>query len=299
MKKAVIALFLAAGIIFTIPVNANAQSDYEFYFFGINLKCFQESNWLKVTAGAVASVLVHELGHALYLQSRGKDWKLKSSSSGFAIHTYDNLSERESQNFGRAGFALQSGIGAILTAFEKTRSSDFTKGWVGINAFQICSYKVRNHDMGDDFEMIDRGGGNGDFEFGVFYLMSSYNLLKLDVPAQMPHFSVTTKAKAWPGSFYTWKNSQINMSQFQDAPFRPISAPACAVHADRSGSNFGTLVKLQHYPRNTQYIFNLSKKPDEFENEHLIFSRNIDRMSPEKNERILLTSFRERATYDN
>lgn len=257
MKKTVIVLFLATGIIFTIPVNTNAQSDYEFYFFGINLKSFQESNWIEVTAGAVASVLVHELGHALYLQSQGKDWELKSSSSGFAIHTNDNLSDRETQNFGRAGFVLQTGIGAILTAFKKTRNSDFTKGWVSINAFQICSYKGRNHDIGDDFEMIDKGGGNGDFEFGVFYLMSSYNLLKLDVPAQMPCFSATTKAKTWPESFYARKKQP------------------------------------------NQYIFNLSKKPDEFENEHLIFSRNIDKMSPEKNEPILLTSFREQVTYDN
>ena len=124
-----IALFLTAGIIFAVTVDANAQSDYEFYFFGINLKSFQESNWLEVTAGAVASVLVHELGHALYLQSQGKDWDLQSSSSsGLAIHTSDTLSENQYRNFGRAGFPLQTFIGAVLTTFDKTRHSDFTKG---------------------------------------------------------------------------------------------------------------------------------------------------------------------------
>ena len=258
MKKTVIALFLAAGIIFSIPVNANAQSDYEFYFFGINLKTFQESNWVKVTAGAVASVLVHELGHALYLQSQGKDWDLQSSSSsGLAIHTSDSLSKNQYRNFGRAGFALQTFIGAVLTTFEKTRYSDFTKGWVGMNAFEVCSYSGRNHDIGHDFEMIERGGGNEDFELRVFYLISSYNLLKMDVPAQMPYFSAKTKAKVWPEGFYSWKE-QTN-----------------------------------------QHIFNLSKKPDEIENEHLIFNLNIDKMFPDKNERIFLTSFREQATYDN
>jgi len=196
MKKTVIALFLAVGIIFAISVNANAQSDYEFYFLGINLKSFQESNWLKVTAGAVASVLFHELGHALYLQTQGKDWGLQSSSSsGLAIHTSDPLSEDQYRNFGRAGFALQTFIGAVLTTFEKTRYSDFTKGWVGMNAFQVCSYNGRNHDIGNDFEMIERGGGNGDLELGAFYLISSYNLLKMDMPAQIPYFSAATKAK--------------------------------------------------------------------------------------------------------
>ena len=253
--KTAISVLLVLTLIFIIPVKADAQSDYEFYFFGINLKSFQESNWIEVTAGAVASVLVHELGHALYLESQGKNWELKSSSSGFAIHTYDNLSERESRNFGRAGFALQTFIGAVLTTFEKTRSSDFTKGWVGMNAFEVCSYNGRNHDIGSDFEMIERGGGNGDLEFGAFYLISSYNLLKMDMPAQMPYFSATTKAEAWPKSFLAWEK-QTN-----------------------------------------QHIFNLSKKPDE--NEHLIFNLNIDKMLPDENERIFLTSFREQATYDN
>ncbi len=51
-----------------------------------------------------------------------------------------------------------------------------------------------------------------------------------------------------------------HMSQFENVPFRslalicPISAPACALHADRSGENYGTLMKLQRYPRNTQCI---------------------------------------------
>ena len=217
MKKTVIALFLAAGIIFTIPVNADAQSDYEFYFFGINLKSFQNSNWLEVTAGAVVSVLVHELGHALYLQSQGKDWDLQSSSSsGLAIHTSDSLSENQYRNFGRAGFALQTFIGTVLTTFENTRHSDFTKGWVGMNAFQVCSYDGRNHDIGNDFEMIERGGGNGDFELGVFYLIGSYNLLKMDTPTQMPFFSVPTRAKAWPESFFAWEkqSDQYRLSSY-------------------------------------------------------------------------------------
>lgn len=178
-KKNVFVLMAVIMILF-IPVHVTAQSDFEFYFFGINLKSFQESNWLKVTAGALASVLVHELGHALYLQSQGKDWEFKTGSSGLAIHTSDPLSDSQCRNFGRAGFALQTFIGTALTVFESTRYSDFTKGWVGMNAFQVCSYKGRDHDMGDDFAMIDTGGGNGDLELGVFYLASSYNLLKLD-----------------------------------------------------------------------------------------------------------------------
>ncbi|MCP4371829.1 MAG: hypothetical protein GY797_27485 [Deltaproteobacteria bacterium] len=220
MKKTVVALFLTAGIIFTIPVHAKAQSDYEFYFFGINLKSFQDSNWLKVIAGAVASVLVHELGHALYLQSQGKDWDLQSSSSsGLAIHTSNSLSDNQYRNFGRAGFTLQTFVGAVLTTFQNTKYSDFTRGWVGMNAFQVCSYNERNRDLGDDFKLIERGGGNKNFELGAFYLISSYNLLKMDMPAQMPFFSTATKAITWPKSFLTrQKQSDQYMLSSSDKP---------------------------------------------------------------------------------
>lgn len=162
-----------------IPIQANAQ-DWEFYFFGVNMKSFQKSNWVEVATGVIASILVHELGHALYLQSQGKDWNFKVSSSCFSIHTSDSLSKSQSRNFGRAGFVLQMGIGSILTTFEKAKYSDFTKGWVGINALQICSYKIRHHNDLNDFNMINEGNGNANLELGIFYLIGSYNLLKLN-----------------------------------------------------------------------------------------------------------------------
>ncbi len=211
---------MTSVILFAKPIHATAQSGYEFYFFGINLKSFQDSHWLKVTTGAVASVLVHELGHALYLQSQGKNWKLRSSSShGLAIHTPDPLTENQYRNFGRAGFVLQTFIGTMLTTFENTKYADFTKGWAGMNAFQASSYKGRNHDIGGDFEMIDNGGGKGDLELGVFYLMSSYNLLKMDLPAQLPYFSTATDDGTWLKTFLTWKNhSDQSMLSSTDKP---------------------------------------------------------------------------------
>ncbi len=57
---------------------------------------------------------------------------------------------------------------------------DFTKGWVGMNALQITSYRFRPHDIDDDFAMIDKGGGNSDLDFAIFSLLSFNNLLCLD-----------------------------------------------------------------------------------------------------------------------
>ncbi|MEJ2278761.1 MAG: hypothetical protein P8Y70_13595, partial [Candidatus Lokiarchaeota archaeon] len=115
-------------ILYTAP--AIAQAGFEFYFFGLNMKSFQNSNWLKVAAGAVASICIHELGHAVYLESIGKSYNFETSlPSGYSVQTDEDLTDTQWRNFGRAGFALQTLVGTGLTLFDKTRQSDFIKGW--------------------------------------------------------------------------------------------------------------------------------------------------------------------------
>jgi hypothetical protein len=161
--------------------SANAGSGFEFYFFGQNLKTFQNCNLAELVVGAVASVAAHELGHALYAELAGKSWELEASvPSGFAVHSNDSFSDREYRDFGRSGFALQTVIGVVLTSFEKTRNSDFTKGWVGMNAIEASAYKIRPRNGGDDFDLVDRGGGNGDIEYAVVSVLSLNNLRRLE-----------------------------------------------------------------------------------------------------------------------
>jgi len=192
-------VILIFAILVGLPQIAGAQSDYEFYFFGVNLKSFQGANWLKVAAGAAASLLVHELGHALYLESQGKKWDHELSfPSGLAITTQGPLSDRQYRNFGRAGFALQTGIGVFLASIPATQNSDFTRGWVGFNSFQALSYNFRSHDHGDDFLMIERGGGSGEFDLVLFSLISSYNLMQTESVSyshRLDHVPMSTLVK--------------------------------------------------------------------------------------------------------
>ena len=161
--------------------SASGESGFEFYFFGQNLKTFQNCNLAELVVGAVASVAAHELGHALYAELAGKSWELEASvPSGFAVHSNDSFSDREYRDFGRSGFALQTCIGIILTSFEQTRNSDFTKGWVGMNAVEASAYKIRPRNGGDDFDLVDRGGGNGDIEYAVVSALSLNNLRRLE-----------------------------------------------------------------------------------------------------------------------
>jgi hypothetical protein len=155
-----------------------AEGGFDIYFLGVNLRTFQGSNWMKIAAGAAASILTHELGHALYLESQGKDWSVEPSSAGFAVTTTDSLTDKEYRGLGRSGYLLQTGIGLLLTSLDATANSDFTKGWTGINVVQTLTYKLRDHNGYDDFAMIDRGQGNGESSYRLFTSISIYNFLK-------------------------------------------------------------------------------------------------------------------------
>jgi hypothetical protein len=187
---------LALTSIFVFATSSIGGSSFEFIFFGVNLESLRDSNWGEVAIGAVASLLVHELGHVLYLQARGKDWDLVTSNSGLGIHTSEFLSQEEYRNFGRSGFLLQTGIGFLLTSFERTRQSDFTKGWVCMNVFQASTYSVRDHDAGDDIAMIDRGNGNGSSEMMLFSAMSLYNTWNAFLPVYSPFSAGSQSASA-------------------------------------------------------------------------------------------------------
>jgi hypothetical protein len=168
-------LLVAWGI--SVSQDARAASDYEFYFFGINVGELRDADPVMLAAGAIASIAVHELGHALYLQSQGKRWSLEGGpTSGIAIQTSDALSGDQMKAFGRAGFLLQTAVGTVLTSLGATRHSDFTKGFVALNAFQIWSYDARGRSAGDDFDMIQRGQGNSDIDRSLFSAISLYNM---------------------------------------------------------------------------------------------------------------------------
>ena len=176
MKKKQI--LLASILFLTMGLNpAQAKSGYEFIFFGINVNHLKDSKPIMLAAGALASVAAHELGHMLYLESQGKSWDLQTSaSSGLAVHTPDQLNDDQLQYFGRSGFLLQNSIGTLLTCLPGTRNSDFTKGWVAMNTFQIWTYDVRSHDIGDDFDLIEEANGDVYTDRMFLSMWSRYNM---------------------------------------------------------------------------------------------------------------------------
>ena len=181
--KKVIAIIIISTLFVSLP--AAAQSDWEFYFFGVNVKAFKDSNWAMVTTGMVVSMLTHELGHALYLESQGKEWDMKQSPLGVNTYTNDHLTPSQYRKLGQSGFLLQTGIGTILSSFKGTKNLDFTKGWVSVNAVQVFTYNQRNQDDVNDFALIEKGGGDQRLALATLSFVSKYNVYNLD-PSSTP-----------------------------------------------------------------------------------------------------------------
>jgi hypothetical protein len=200
MMRKILAASILVGLILSYPAVVSAKGRFEYYIFGVNIRTFENSNWLKVAAGAAASIVIHELGHAMYLELAGKEWELKESYSGLAIVTPDHLSADESRGFGMAGFALQSAIGTMLTSFEKTRTSDYTKGWVGASTVQLFSYTSRPHVDGNDFQMIERAGGDAEQIHSVFTMISGYNFRRLQ--SDFPKYPLSNPSSTQNARFY-------------------------------------------------------------------------------------------------
>jgi hypothetical protein len=200
MTRRVLAASIIVGLILSYPAVVSAKGRFEYYIFGVNIRTFENSNWLKVAAGAAASIVVHELGHAMYLELADKEWELRGSYSGLAIVTPDHLSADESRGFGMAGFALQSAVATMLTSFEKTRTSDFTKGWVGASTLQLFSYTSRPHVDGNDFQMIERAGGDAEQIHGIFTMISGYNFRRLQ--SEFPKNPLSVSSSTQNARFY-------------------------------------------------------------------------------------------------
>lgn len=173
MKKFVVAFMIAISLFCISPVYAAENSNWQFYFFGVDLQWAKTAKWEYVAAGVATSVLVHVAGHYIAADITGS----KIRQDGFKeIITY--YKDSDARWIGRAGFIAQNGIALILTSFEKTRQSDFTRGFVIASALETWTYPVRYNEDGD-LAMINKAGGNKDIEYGIYSAVAAHNMLRL------------------------------------------------------------------------------------------------------------------------
>ena len=158
----------------------------KFYFFGVDADIFKEAqakDWAHVTVGAVSSIAAHVGGHWVAGEIFDIDYEFKDFYTKEEV-SYDcwngDCSNSDLRWFARGGFVLQNGIGLVLTSFEATRYSYFTKGYVATSAIDTWSYPVRHYGSDyNDMKMLDAHGGNGDLEYGIYSAIALHNMLRI------------------------------------------------------------------------------------------------------------------------
>ena len=161
MKRIILILIM---IILIMPPVAHAKdSGWEFRFFGINYKDFENRDWKPMIVGAVASLAAHELGHIVTGRLVGMDTTFKFNDMMAWADDYDNKSNDQKALYHAGGFISQVVIGSVLTAIPTTRHSDFTVGFNGFSSITGFSYAVTGGTRKDssDVANLDNDGYNG------------------------------------------------------------------------------------------------------------------------------------------
>lgn len=172
MKKLIVVFVLLLSACTSLKETVKNS---DFYYFGVNAKTFKEANYWKAGAGALASVATHTAGHYAYAGLTG----IHIRQQGLSEVVDGNLPAHNLRDFFTSGFALQNGIGLILTSIPVIRQSDFTKGYVTASFIEIVFYPAVYRTDGD-LNQLSEHGGNGDLAYGIFTGIATHNMLRVN-----------------------------------------------------------------------------------------------------------------------
>ena len=151
-------------------------SSMKFYVCGVEIN---KKDWNHYTfVGVTASVYTHMLGHYLFAELNGVE--IHQEGKYEVVDYYKTDSDLRS--FARGGFVLQNAVNILLTTFERTRNTSFTKGYTITTALETWFYPLRYRDPKDegDFHSLDRHDGNGTAEHNLYSTIALYNVLKIN-----------------------------------------------------------------------------------------------------------------------
>jgi len=164
MKK-MRSIILISLLLLTIIPAAHADSDWEFYFFGINSKDFKGRKILPIIMGCVSSFVVHEAGHLIAGNMAGMKTSMKWDNGPIAwADDYDDKSKDQKALYHSGGFIAQTLVGTALTAIPYTRHSDFSVGFTGFTGNNSLGYALTEGNQGDsvsDVKNLDHQGYDG------------------------------------------------------------------------------------------------------------------------------------------
>lgn len=166
--------------------HAGEMDAWDFKFFGISARDFEDRHWLPVVIGGVSSVLAHEvLGHMLASEMTGMGHA--SFDVGdlvvYAGDGYNDASDDQKAWYSASGLIVQSLGSIILTSLPKTRHSDFTLGWntgTTITGFNYGITGGADDDTSDVLLMEEYGWPGTEIAYGTGIIGGITTYISLD-----------------------------------------------------------------------------------------------------------------------
>lgn len=166
--------------------NAGELDAWEFRFFGINARDFENRNPVVVVVGGIASFAVHEAGHYVAAELTGMDASFDWGERMVWADNYNDKSNDQKALFHAGGFLATAIVGTALTAIPATRYSDFNVGFTGWTSIHDVGYAITDGTRDDDIsdtQNLDRYGYDGQAvaAFTGLYsgVLSYYNINKV------------------------------------------------------------------------------------------------------------------------
>ena len=153
------------------PVYASWSDDWTFN--GIPLSRFKNTDSkdiLEICGGIAFSAFLHWGSHIVFLETKGIKWEQK----GIEEQIKEPMKDKDWQMMGRIGFLGQL-CGGLIINQTKLKNTFFATGYHSYTFLSIGLYPTFHKDK-YDFHLIEKYGGDKDFEF-VFYTFSSALLL--------------------------------------------------------------------------------------------------------------------------
>lgn len=163
-------------ILFILFLAPNAAAN--FYFLGLESSWIKKADLSEVVIGAASSVFTHFLGHMGYAYLEELDVTI-SYEWGTQEVLHRPFTNSQARNFARAGFVVQHAATIFLTSLEKTKDTDFAKGFKIATTLETLAYPICFKGQGD-FHMIDCWGGNGDRDWEIFSSLVIYDLFRIE-----------------------------------------------------------------------------------------------------------------------
>lgn len=150
--------------------------------FGIDINEMRNTakagDYGKLILGGIASVATHTAGH--YIAAELSNTRLIQKGIYEMInYNYSHPSNNSKRWINRSGFLLQFLVNTTLIEFAK--DSYFTKGYTIATTIELGGYKIFLPSNVGDFVAIDRNGGSGNLEYGLFGLWGAYNFYRISV----------------------------------------------------------------------------------------------------------------------